>query len=128
MSRAPGQVGVCMTLFHHVVVEYVRLLYLGETGMIQKYYKSPIAFEQHIRPQVSFFLQSFESVVKILRFENFEHEVKQILRECRVNVKSLHRIRASNHAHYTHYYDRCSINMVRNLYIDDIIKFGYSYS
>lgn len=107
--------------------EYVRLLYLGETEAIQKNYRSPIAFEQHIRPQASYFLQSIEGVVKVLRFENFEHEVMQMLRECCVNIELLPRIRTSSHAHYTHYYNSCTIDMVGNLYLDDIKRFGYSY-
>lgn len=107
--------------------EYVRLLYLGETEVIQKYYKSPLAFEQHMRPQVSFLLQSINCVFRILRFENFKHEVRQIFRMCGANTESLPRIRASNHTHYTHYYNSCSIDMVRDLYQDDIEQFGYSY-
>lgn len=107
--------------------EYVRLLYSGKTEAIHKYYRSPMAFEQHIKSQASYLLQSIESTVSILRYENFEHEVMQKLRECDFEIKSLPRIRASIHAHYTHYYNSCTIDMVGHLYIDDVERFGYSY-
>ena len=112
---------------HIPFLEYVRLLYVGETEAIQKHYRSPIAFEQHIRPQACYFSQSIKGAVRVLKFENFEHEVVQILRECGVKIKSIPRIRASSHAHYTHYYNNRTIDMVGNLYLDDVEKFGYRY-
>lgn len=108
-------------------IEYVRLLHLGETESIQEYYRSPIAFEQHIRPQVHYFGQSIEDAATILRFENFEHEVKEMLRECCVTSESIPRIRTSIHAHYTHYYNSRTIDMVGNLYPDDVKRLNYSY-
>lgn len=107
--------------------EYVRLLYFGETEAIQQYYRSPIAFEQHMRPQADYCLESTEGVVEILRYEHFEHEVLRTLGKCRVRIEPLPRIRASVHAHYTHYYNGRTIDMVGNIYHDDVERFGYRY-
>jgi len=108
-------------------IEYVRLLYIGETKVIQKYYKSPMAFEQHIQPQSKYILHSNKVVVKILRFENFERELIDTLKKYGVKINSLPKTRTSIHAHYTYYYNRFTYNMVGNLYIDDIIRFGYNF-
>ncbi len=107
--------------------EFVRLLYLGETEAIKKWYRATIGFDQHIRPQSSYLSPSSEGVVKILRFENFADEVMQMLRQCGIDGELPPRLRASVHAHYTDYYNRCTVDMVGSLYREDRERFGYRY-
>lgn len=108
--------------------EYVRRLHGGEVEELQKHYKAPTAFRQHMRSQASYCFDGEGGPgMRILRYESFEHDVVGLLRTVGIRSKTLPRLRASVHEGYTSYYDKCTMEMVEELYHDDIEAFGYEY-
>lgn len=107
--------------------EFVKSVYLGDIEYIQKFYKTPVAFQQHIKPQSRYFPKILESNINILKFDNFENEVRSFLNKYGIYYKLIPRIRASKHLHYTNYYNTNTIEMVGEIYNEDIKRFGFKY-
>lgn len=107
--------------------DFVRALYINEAEKIKSCYKSELAYLQHFKLQSDYLSASYVDVIKILRFENFEKDVRRFLHKNGIMCNNIPRIRASHHSHYTEYYDNDCIEMVREIYGEDIDRFGYCF-
>jgi hypothetical protein len=107
--------------------EFVRNIYTNDLEYIQKFYKSPVAFQQHFKPQSVYFPNFMETKINILKFDNFESEVGAFLNKFGIYYNLIPRIRTSKHLHYTSYYNKSTIEMVGEIYNEDIKRFGFRY-
>jgi hypothetical protein len=67
---------------------------------------------------------------KVIRFENFEVEAKEVLNKLSIEVESLPRIRKSHQRqgeHYSLFYDDDSMNIIGEIYKEDINSLSYSF-
>ena len=64
--------------------------------------------------------------VNIIRFENFEKELRQVLDKYTIKC-SIPKINTTVHEHYSKYYDNETRAIIENLYKDDLEQFGYTF-
>lgn len=108
--------------------QYVRRLIGGDIAEIQSCYRSPLAFEQHYRCQVDYLPSAAPAWFRVLQFESYEAQVLDFLRRCNVTLSNgLPRMRRSDHVCYTEYYDKFTVDGVRDLYRRDVEEFGYEF-
>jgi hypothetical protein len=67
-------------------------------------------------------------VDRVLRFENIDHDFRELCRELGVSERELPRINTSDRAgHYQQYYNERTRKIVEEIYAEDIEAFGYSF-
>ena len=108
--------------------EFVNCIYNKNINHIQCYYKSPIAFSQHIKPQLRFLPEDKEIKMTVIKFENLQKEFDDFCFNRRIPIKTIPRTRASNQLNYREYYNHKTIRLVKELYQEDIKRFNYSFS
>lgn len=64
--------------------------------------------------------------VEVYRFENFENDIKQILKHLGID-KTIPKFNASVHQHYSKYYTERTRNIVARIYSGDIQRFNYVF-
>ena len=81
-------------------------------------------------PQVSFIKDdNGELLVDFLgRFENYNEDAQKILADLNIADQKIPHNKKSIRTHYKEYYDKESIQMVDEMYAEDIAEFGYTYS
>lgn len=62
-----------------------------------------------------------------ISYENLSVSYGQFVSENNLKVKPLCKINQSNHKHYKQYYDQEMIQIVRDIYKEDVEKFKYEY-
>ncbi len=68
------------------------------------------------------------AIDKIVRFENVEEEIYSVLRQFDIrNVQLPHANKSENRTHYSHYYDKEAIQIIEDMYWEDIETFDYSF-
>ena len=97
-----------------------------------KKYIELIAKTRHVQwePQVNFLRDANgESLVDYVgRFETFTESVLHVLNTIGISARSIPHENASRRGPYHQYYDPESIEMVANLYAQDIDTFGYEFA
>jgi predicted nucleotidyltransferase len=116
--------------------------YMSKRKSLQKYigmkpndsfkkYLALIKRKRHIQwePQVSFIKdENGESLVDFIgRFENYDKDAKTILAKLNIVNAKIPHDKKSVRTHYAKYYDDESIEMVNEMYAQDIKEFGYKY-
>ncbi len=83
----------------------------------------------HWLPQVKFLfdLNGELLVDKVLSFENFESEIKEVLGRLKLEIKSIPHLNRSKRRDYKSYYSNVTKEMVEEFYKDDIKKFNYKF-
>lgn len=107
--------------------EFVSCLYTKKYKHIQSFYKSPIAFLQHIKTQSSYLPDGNNINITIIKFENLKNEFTKFCLNQNLPVITIPKTRTSNHLNYKEYYNQETISMVEELYKVDINKFNYSF-
>ena len=66
---------------------------------------------------------------RILRFENIQEEFKQMVEDIGLQgvSKNLPHKNKTNHKHYSSYYTKETIDLIEQIFIEDIKNFGYSF-
>jgi hypothetical protein len=107
--------------------QFVSYLYNKKYKHIQSFYKSPIAFLQHIKNQSSYLPEDNSINLKIIKFENLKKELSSFFINQNLPLISIPKLRTSNHLNYKEYYNQDTINMVREIYQEDIKRFKYDF-
>lgn len=93
------------------------------------YYRDPLAFIQHIKPQYEF-VYNDSGIMEIDfpgRYENLDRDFRQICQITGLKYKRLPIYNKSGHKHYTNYYEKYTRELVGKIYKEDIEIFKYNY-
>lgn len=80
--------------------------------------------------QQSFYFRDGFNYDKVIRFENFETDVKEALNEISINFDLIPKRRVNEKTkgvHYSTFYDDETINIIGEIYKKDIDLLGYSF-
>jgi len=84
--------------------------------------------DRHFAPQVHSFKYKDEIFVEYIgRYENLEHDWAIIANRIAVSPKIVHHLHATEHDHYTTYYNNRTRDIIRNLYGEEIEALGYEF-
>ena len=78
----------------------------------------------HLRPQIEFISDDLDFVG---RFENYIEDVENVLRRLGVDCQRIPQYGQTDHQNYTSFYDVQTIELVAEIYKDDIRLFGYEF-
>ena len=63
----------------------------------------------------------------ILRLENINEELPRLFEKLQFRVKMLAKVNATQHDHYSKYYNEETKNLVAEHFVNDIQYFGYQF-
>jgi hypothetical protein len=105
--------------------QFVRRLYKRDCYELERYYRDPLAFKQHLKPQHEYILSDYP--IEVLRFESLQMDFNRILSKMGMGRILLPILRESKRKHYCQYYTPESMNMVYEIYQKDIDLFNFSF-
>ena len=81
----------------------------------------------HCQPQLDFFIKTPDSFNKILRFENLQSGIQEVLLDIHLTDVHIPHYNKTSHKHYSEYYDEETREIVAQKYAKDIEYFGYKF-
>jgi len=92
-------------------------------------YRKQVMQWQHFRPQSDYLCDRSGSVIVdfVGRFENLKNDFDEVCRKLEIEVELPHRRPTKTRRPYMEQYDKCSIDLVSELYHTDIKQFGYNF-
>jgi hypothetical protein len=84
--------------------------------------------DNHFRPQIDFVFHKGKNVMNFVgRMENYEDDFRIVCGLAGLKNVEVQKFRATNHDHYSTYYDEKTKDLVRKIYKEDIAYFGYTF-
>ena len=108
--------------------EYVRKNVSFEDFLTRNFPWQELSFEQHMKPQIEYIYDSNGSKIDYIgRFENLNQDFDVICKRLFKKRISLPHKFKSNHTNYTQYYNKKTIDIVGDMYLEDIKYFKYKF-
>ena len=110
------------------ISSYFKIPFNKFINAIDEHRKQPMIF-QHSRPLSLYtHLNGKQFVDYICRFECLQADINIIFDKISIKRQKLPFVNRSNHKHYTFYYTKKEVELVKKFYKEDIMNFGYSFN
>lgn len=129
--RNPWEKAVSQFIYmKHVRKDLRKFIGMTKWTSFKKYLKL-ISKKEHVQwmKQVDFICEKNGKIMvdKVIRFENIEKEFELVRQHLGIPDIKLPWVNKSKRKHYTEYYNKRTIQMVSNLYKEDIKAFNYTF-